>query len=75
MNLKYQIEDRQEIVKTYQNGMPVSDICHQYGVSKSSVYNWFRLDRKHSSKNGAMQISFREIISLQSEVARLRQEN
>ena len=75
MNLKYQDEFRSEIVDIFRAGMPVETICKKYQVSKSSVYNWIKLDSKHSSKNGAMQISFREIISLQSEVSRLRQEN
>ena len=75
MNLKYQDEFRSEIVDLFRAGMTVENICEKYQVSKSSVYNWIKLDSKHSSKNGVMQISFREIISLQSEVARLRQEN
>jgi transposase InsO family protein/transposase-like protein len=75
MNLKYQDELKKEIIDLFQAGMTVDSICKKYQLSKSSVYSWIKLDKMHKSKNGAMQISFREVISLQSEVARLRQEN
>jgi transposase-like protein len=52
MNLKYQDEFRSKIVDLFRDGMTVETICEKYQISKSSVYNWIKLDSKHSSKNG-----------------------
>ena len=47
----------------------------RFGVSRSSIYNFLKLDRMHISSNGKMAITFRQITSMEFEIRRLRQEN
>lgn len=47
----------------------------RFEVSRSSIYNFFKLDQMHKSTNGGMTVTFRKITSMESELERLRQEN
>ena len=73
MNISQQTRD--EIVQLYSQHIPVRKIMSRFGVSRSSIYNFLKLDRMHISSNGKMAITFRQITSMEFEIRRLRQEN
>ena len=73
MNISQEI--RHEIVQLYENRMSVNELMQRFKVSRSSIYNYLRQDRVHRSFNGHMNVNFREITSMESELERLRQEN
>lgn len=73
--MKLSDEKRNEIVRMYSENVPVSELMDRFGISRSSVYNYVKLDRMHQSSNACMKVNFRRIISMESELERLRQEN
>lgn len=73
--IKLSVADRQEIVLLYNDNVPVTTLAKKFGVSASSIYNYIRLDHPHESSNKNMKISFRQVISKEAELVRLRQEN
>jgi len=55
------------ILKQYDGGRELQDLCREYGVSRATLYNW----RK---KYGGMDVStLRELKALQDENRRLKQ--
>ncbi len=73
--MKMSQESRNEIVRLYSEQVSVKELMAQFGISRSSIYNCLKLDRMHRSSNGGMEVNFRKIISMESELERLRQEN
>ena len=73
--MKVSQESRDEIVRLYSEQVSVKELMARFSVSRSSIYNCLQLDRMHKSTNGGMAITFRKIISMESELERLRQEN
>ncbi len=73
--MKIDIAQRQQLLSQYKNGSSTVELALEFGISRSSVYNYLRLDREHESSNHQMKISFRQITSMKAELFRLRQEN
>ena len=54
------------ILKEAEAGVPVEDLCRQYGIAKSTYYNW-------KSKYGNMEVSqLRRLKELEEENRRLK---
>jgi transposase InsO family protein/transposase-like protein len=73
--MKFSQESRNEIVRLYFEHVPVKELMARFEVSRSSIYNFLKLDRMHKSTSGTMTVNFRKIISMETELERLRQEN
>lgn len=69
----YSNEQREIMLQQYQNGKTIKEICAEYHVSKSSLYNWIRQDRPVKS-NRKTYITCRKYYELEQEVLRLREE-
>jgi len=54
------------ILKQQQAGMPVSDICHEHGISQATFLNW-------KSKYGEMDVNnLKRMMELEADNARLK---
>ena len=54
------------VLKEYENGRAVLDICREYGISKATFFNW-------KSKYGGMEVpELRRLKELEQENARLK---
>lgn len=54
------------VLKEYENGRSVLDICREYGISKATFFNW-------KSKYGGMEVpELRRLKELEQENARLK---
>jgi putative transposase len=54
------------VLKEYENGRAVLDICREYGISKATFFNW-------KSKYGGMEVpELRRLKELEHENARLK---
>ncbi len=42
MSKKYSNEQKRKVVSLYKKGRKASDICKEYGVSKTSMYDWIK---------------------------------
>ena len=73
--MKIAQQTRDEIVRLYSQRVPIREIIRRFEVSRSSIYNFLKIDKMHVSSNGRMTITFRQITSMESELNRLRQEN
>ena len=73
--MKISQEKRNEIVRLYSEHVPIKELMKRFEVSRSSIYNFLKLDQVHKSTNGSMTVTFRKITSMESELERLRQEN
>ncbi|PKM71789.1 MAG: hypothetical protein CVU91_12330 [Firmicutes bacterium HGW-Firmicutes-16] len=69
----YTKEQREMILRQHQEGKNVTEICAEYNVSKSSLYNWLRQDRPVKSQRKTS-ITCRMYYELEQEVLRLREE-
>ena len=49
MNISQQTRD--EVVQLYSQHLPVREIMSRFGVSRSSIYNYLKLDRKIKVSN------------------------
>lgn len=55
-----------KVLKTQEEGKKVSEICREYGISESTIYNW-------KSKYGGMSLSeLQRVKELEAENARLK---
>lgn len=64
---------REIMLRQSQNGKTVKEICAEYHVSKSSLYNWIGQDSSVNSR-GKTHITCRMYYELEQEVFRLREE-
>ena len=51
--MKLSIEKKKELVSLYYNGIPVSEICQEYQISRSTFYTWIRTYRPIESQNSS----------------------
>jgi len=54
------------IIKQYEGGRAIDDLCRENGISKATVYNW---RKKYTGMDG---VQVRELKSLQEENKRLK---
>ena len=57
------------IVKQYEGGRPIDDLCRENGISRATVYNW---KKKYSGMDGGQ---VRQLKELQDENRRLKHMN
>lgn len=65
---------KMQLVNLYNMGLPVKDICENYTVSKSSLYNWIHMYSKIKTE-GKLVYTGREVYLLQKENQLLKEEN
>ena len=65
--LKFQEEEIADIVKEYEAGIPVSEICQTYGVSDSTCRTW------KAKYSGMTASRIRKVRQLEDENRRLQQ--
>lgn len=70
MAKRYTEEFKQEMINLYKNGHPASQICREFGMSKSTLFLWIK--NYTADKHGQIP---REIYLQQLEMERLRKEN
>ena len=44
MNKKYPIEIKLKIIEQYNEGKAVATLSKEFGISKSSIYSWLKID-------------------------------
>jgi transposase len=66
----YTDEFREQIVKLYRHGKSVPSIMREYGVSKTSIYNW---SEKYENSGSFREKDNRSVE--ETELIRLRKEN
>jgi len=71
MAKRYTEEEKTRMVALYQNGSTAPELCSEYEMSRSSLYEWI----KQYSAVPAKTKSAREIYLLEKEVERLRIDN
>ncbi len=73
----YTDEFKKQIVLLYQNGKTILEIFKEYGVSKSTVYQWIKkLNNSGSFKaKDNHTVEENELIALRKELIQLRMEN
>ena len=55
-----------KILKEAEAGVPIEDLCRQYGIGRSTYYNW-------KSKYGGLEVSqLKRLIELEEESRRLK---
>jgi len=54
------------IIKQYEGGRPIDDLCREHGISRATVYNW---KKKYSGMDGGQ---VRQLKELQDENKRLK---
>ncbi len=62
--MKLSIEKKKELVSLYYNGIPVSEICQEYQISRSTFYTWIRTYRPIESQNSSRIVTPKDFDSL-----------
>lgn len=70
---QYSEIQKQELVKQYKNGRSVSDICEQYGISNSTIYNWIHLYADVKVSSGEI-LSAKKLLLLKQKIDKLIKE-
>lgn len=71
---RFSDEDRREIVKLYQAGHPIADLCKSVQIGRSTLYRWISLHTEFRRYGGEVFTS-KEIFALREENRMLREEN
>lgn len=68
MSHKYTSQKIQTVIDRYNNGESVTQIVHDTGISRSTIYNWIK---KHANQANGKLPTLREYRTLQNKVKRL----
>ena len=71
---RYDEEFKQSLVALYNNGKIMSDLCKEYGVSKSALSKWIKLYSTVKMDDGDI-MTAKQIKDLQKKLAQLEEEN
>ena len=71
---KYDEDFKKSLVSLYQNGKTQSQLCKEYGVSKSALSKWIRQYSTVQLDEGEV-LTARQVKELQKRNARLEEEN
>ncbi|MBR4392965.1 MAG: helix-turn-helix domain-containing protein, partial [Oscillospiraceae bacterium] len=73
MHSKFTERQKAEIIAQYWRGKPVTRICEEYSVSKSTVYAWIRpcSVKKEAAAVGRQVFIQKEMVNLQNKMCRL----
>ena len=70
----YNEEFKRTLVELHQNGKSQSELCREYGVSKSALSKWVKLYSTIETEDGDV-LTAKQIKELQKRNARLEEEN
>ena len=73
-NGRFSDEDRREVVKLYQAGHPIADLCKSVQIGRSTLYRWISLHTEFRRYGGEVFTS-KEVFTLREENRMLREEN
>ena len=73
-NGRFSDEDRRELVKLYQAGHSIADLCKSVQIGRSTLYRWISLHTEFRRYGGEVFTS-KEIFALREENRMLREEN
>lgn len=71
---RYDEEFKKTIVDLYNSGKGATELCREYGLSNSTIYEWIRDYSPIISDNGEV-TNNKEIQALKKELARVKEEN
>ena len=71
---RYDEEFKQSLVALYNNGKIMSDLCKEYGVSKSALSKWIKLYSTVKMDDGDI-MTAKQVKELQKKLAQLEEEN
>lgn len=74
VSLKHTNIDKVATVERYQSGVPVSDLCTELNVSKSTIYNWIKQCGSNSAKVDRQPATARTVYLLKKRIKRLESE-
>ena len=67
-------DSKKQIVREYENGETIADLCETHNIARSTLYNWIKLFSEHCRYNGKT-FSSRQYAKLEQENCKLREEN
>ncbi len=73
MNKKYNEDFKRTIVELNHSGQKVKSLSSEYGVSEVTIYKWVK--EFTSFGEGEQAITPKEVVAIQKEMLRLKQEN
>lgn len=62
--------DKEHIVSLYYEGQPANEIAKQFGLSKSTIYNWIKSSRPIVNKTTGNQVTYEQYLRLQKNLQR-----
>lgn len=71
---KYDEDFKKSLVSLYQNGKSQSQLCKEYGVSKSALSKWIKQYSSVQMDNGEV-LTAKQVKELQKRNAQLEEEN
>lgn len=71
---KYDEDFKKSLVSLYQNGKSQSQLCKEYGVSKSTLSKWIKQYSSVQMDNGEV-LTVKQVKELQKRNAQLEEEN
>lgn len=71
---KYDEDFKKSLVSLYQNGKTQSQLCREYGVSKSALFKWIRQYSTVQLDEGEV-LTARQVKELQKRNAQFEEEN
>lgn len=71
---RYDEEFKQSLVALYNNGKTMSELCKEYGVSKSALGKWIKLYSTVEMDDGDV-LTAKQVKDLQKKLAQLEEEN
>ena len=73
MRKHYTKEFKQEIVISYENGIPAKELYKEHNIPRSILYDWIKLYKKRADKNGNVS-TYQEVLNSQKKLDAMQRE-
>lgn len=74
MRKRYSQQEKEKYVVLYENGTSVKNLCHNFDLCKSSLYNWIKQFKRIKQTSGEY-VTVKTLYELEKRNARLTREN
>lgn len=71
---RYTHEFKEKVVKEFIEGKSCKNICSQYKIPKSCLYDWLKLYKVRTNKRAYESFTYKQFLDLQRELEKTRQE-